>query len=307
MSALSRSAWPGVGARDVLAQRIEPTLHAQRWSLDGSGAGTMSRAITLSAGRGWLTHADGELVLRAPDVIWLPAGRARSLRLDAGSAGVNVGVSDALLAAAMGQHADAAPLRQVSLRLCLVPAPEAGPRDELLRSLLAIEAEARSGAGGSRPYLAAHLTLVLVTLWRLTSRDGGETTGAPDVNGGASPRLLRFRQLVEVQFRQHWPVARYAAELSISADRLHDLCVRSLGRAPLALVHQRVLREACSLLAGTDLAVERVAADLGFGSPSQFSRFFKRGLGGGPKAWRGQARAQVSGRVLGPGSYADWP
>jgi AraC family transcriptional regulator, transcriptional activator of pobA len=298
------------GARDVLAQLVAPTLHAQRWSLEGAQAGAMSRAVHLASGRGLLGHGGGELPLRAGDIVWLPAGSARSLRVDAGSVGVTVGVSDALLAAAMGEQADAAPLRQVSARMVAVSAPEPGPRDELVRSLHAIEAEARRGAGGSRPYLAAHLTLVLVTLWRLTSRDGAEPV--PGARGAQGPRghqrLLRFRHLVEAQFRQHWPVARYAAELALSADRLHELCVGTLGRPPLALVHQRLVREACSLLAGTDLAVERLAADLGFGSASHFSRFFRRWMGTPPSAWRAQVRAQAAaGRPVGPASYADWP
>jgi len=296
------------GARDVLAQLLLPTLHPQRWSLDGAQAGALSRALHLSAGRGSLQHAGGELALRAGDLVWLPAGQARTLQLEAGSAGVSVGVSDALLASAMGEHAEAAPLRQVSARLVVLAAPEAAPREELLRSLLAMEAEARRGGGGaSRPYLAAHLTLVLVLLWRLGSHDAPGPTGRADAGTGAS-RLLRFRHLVEAQFRGHWTVARYAAELAISADRLHDLCVRALGRRPLELVHQRVLREACSLLAGTDLSIERVAADLGFSSASHFSRFFKRGLALGPQAWRRQARqAAALGRPALPGSYADWP
>jgi AraC-like DNA-binding protein len=113
---------------------------------------------------------------------------------------------------------------------------------------------------------------------------------------------------VEAQFRHHWPVARYAEELAVSPDRLHDLCVRSLGRSPRDLVHQRLVREACGLLSGTDLSIERLAADLGFGSASHFSRFFKRWMAVGPKAWREQVRAQAAaGRPLGPASYADWP
>ena len=299
---------PAPGARDVLAQLLTPALHAQRWTLDGAPARTMSRAIHLSAGRGLLVHACGEIPLRAPDVAWLPAGSARVLQVDAGSAGVSVGVSDTLLAAAMGEHPDAAPLRQVGTRLCVVSTAEAGPRDELVRSLHAIEAEARGGHEGGRAYLSAHLTLVLVALWRLSSREGADAAPASAGAGSPTPRLLRFRHLVEAQFREHWTVARYARELSISPDRLHDLCVRALGRSPLALVHQRVVREACALLAGTDLSVERLAADLGFGSASHFSRFFKRWMTVGPKAWREQVRAQAAaGRRLGPASYADWP
>lgn len=296
---------PGAAAaRDVLAQRIVPTLHAQRWSLDGAQPGALSRAIHLQCGRGMLTHAGGDMPLRPGDIVWMPAGHARSLRVEPGSAGVSVGVSDALLAAAMGDHAEAAALRQVSLRPCTVTAAEPAPRDELVHSLMAIEAETQRGAGVSRPYLAAHLALVLVMLWRLTSREGSELPPA----GAGAPRLLRFRHLVETQFRAHWPLGRYAAELGISTDRLHDLCEHTLGRNPLALVHQRLVREACSLLAGTDLSVERVAADLGFGSASHFSRFFKRWLDESPTAWRARARAQAArGRAALPASYADWP
>ena len=292
------------GARDVLAQLIAPTLHVQRWSLESAQTGPLSRAVHLSTGSGELTHTSGELALRAGDIVWLPAGAARSLRVDAGSAGVTVGVSDALLAAAIGERPDAAPLRAVSARLVVVGAPEPGPRDELVRSLRAIEAEARAGVVGSRAYLAAHLTLVLVLLWRIASHDVAE----PEASGRGTHRLLRFRYLVEAQFRSHWSVARYAAELTISPDRLHDLCVRALGRAPIALVHQRLVREACSLLAGTDLSVERVAIDLGFGSASHFSRFFKRWMDIGPRAWREQVRTRIAtGRPIGPASYADWP
>lgn len=293
-----------LGARDVLAQAIVPTLHRQQWSLDGAQASAMYRVVHLSSGRGDLSHSDGNLPLRAPDIVWLPAGAARTLRVDAGSTGVAVGVSDSLLAASIGNQADSAVLRQISSRLCSFSTSETSARDELVRSLLAIEAEARRGAGGSWHYLAAHLTIVLVMLWRMAGR---ELTAAQSA-GHVAQRLQRFRHLVEAQFRDHWPMARYAGELSMSADRLHDLCVRNLGRAPVALVHQRLVREACLLLSGSDHSIERLATELGFASASHFSRFFKRWMEVGPKAFRERSRAQAAaGLPTLPTSYADWP
>lgn len=295
-----RSHLPLPGAHSVIAQRIVPALHAQRWTLDSG----LSYAIHLQSGRGRVVHDEGELPLRTHDVAWMPAGSGQALRVEPGSAGVSVGVSDTLLAAAMGDRPAMAALRQVSLRRFALTAAEPAAREELVRSLLAIEAEARRDAEASPPYLVAHLTLVLVMLWRLSSSGGDALPAA----GAVAPRLLRFRHLVEAQYRAHWPLSRYAAEMGISTDRLHDLCRTSLGRSPLELVHQRLVREACSLLAGTDLAVERVAADLGFGSTSHFSRFFKRWLRQSPSAWRAHARAQAaSGRAALPASYADWP
>lgn len=292
------------GARDVLAQVIQPTLHRQRWSLDGVQSGSMSRIVHLGAGRGELSHRDGEMSLREPDLVWLPAGAALSLRVEAGSAGVVVGVSDSLLAAALGDHADSAALRQMSAHLCRFSPHDSERREELARSLRAIEAEARAGAAASWHYLAAQLAIVLVVLWRMA----GPGPAAPPLAGRADQRLRQFRHLVEAQFRQRWPVARYASELALSPDRLHDLCVRSLGRPPLALVHQRLLREACLLLTGSELSVERLAGDLGFAGASQFSHFFKRGMAVGPKAYRERSRALVAaGQPMLPSSYADWP
>lgn len=296
-----------LGAREVLAQIIQPTLHRQRWSLDGAPSGAMYRAIHLSSGRGEVSHAAGTMQLRAPELVWLPAGAARSLRVEAGSTGVVVGVSDSLLAASIGDQADSAALRQISAQPCQFSLHEAAVRDELVRSLLAIEIEAREGTGGAWHYLAAHLTIVLVLLWRNAGRELSES-GAPQRGTPASQRLQRFRHLVEAQFRQHWTVARYAKALAVSPDRLHDLCVRALGRAPLALVHQRLAREACLLLSGSDMSVERLAGDLGFASASHFSRFFKRCVQIGPQAWRVQSRAlAASGKPGVPASYADWP
>ena len=302
MHRIPRSFAPG--ARDVQAQRIAPTLHAQRWSMDAAPSAAMSRVIQLFSGRGELSLREGSLMLRAPDVVWLPAGQARSLRLDPGSEGLVVGVSDALLAAAIGEHADTGGLLSLSRRLSRFVPTEPARQDELRRSLAAIEAEARESAMPTWQYVSAHLTIVLVTLSRLAGHDAARV---PEAGTGAR-RLQQFRQLVEAHFREHWTVARYAAELNMSPDRLHDLCVRTLERPPLALVHQRLVREACLLLTGTDQSVERLAADLGFSSASHFSRLFKRWMAVGPRSHRLQSRAAVAqGRPALPTSYADWP
>ena len=292
------------GSREVLAHAIAPALRRQRWSLLGQGGASASHAIHLSAGRGLVLHRNGELALRAPDVIWLPAGRARELQVEAGSVGVSVGFSDGLLAKALSERDEEAPLRQVSARLVVVTPPEGALREELVRSLMAIETEVRSGTGGLRPYLAAHLTIVLIALWRLSSNDLAQPLGGAP----GQQRLLRFRRLVEAQFRTRWPVSRYAKELGLSPDGLHDLCVRSLGRSPSSLVHERVVGEACTLLARTDLSVEQLSGDLGFESASHFSRFFKRWTGRSPKHWRDGVRLQAeNGQARQGQGYGDWP
>jgi AraC-like DNA-binding protein len=293
-----------MSARDVLAMNIQPTLHAQRWSLAAPDGAPLGRFVHLASGRGSLVHTRGEMTLHALDLVWLPAGQAVALRVAPGSEGIVVGVSDSLLAAAIGSHAEAHLLRHLTGRTARLTVHETDPRDEILRSLRAIESEARKGLEGSWGYLSAHLTIVLVWMWRL----GSQGTLPVEAMAAGTQRLQRFRQLVEAQFRDHWPIARYAAALNTSTDRLHDLCVRSVGRPPLTLLHQRIVLEAGRLLSSTDLGVEAVAAELGFGSASHFSRFFRRWTETSPKAWREQARGRARGGLQTlPASYADWP
>lgn len=281
----------------MLALRIQPTLHGQRWSLGGPGGAALGRFVHLSAGRGQLAHTGGEMNLHAHDLVWLPPGQATGLGVQPGSEGMVVGVSDSLLTAAVGSHAESHLLRHLTARTARLTARtarltvhEADPRSEIGRALGAMEAEARKGLEGSWAYLSAHLSIVLVWMWRLASK-GSLDMGAGSIRpASGAQRLQRFRQLVEAQFREHWPVARYAATLGITPDRLNDLCVRSVGRPPLTLVHQRLTLEACRLLASSDLGLEAVAAELGFGSASHFSRFFRRWTQASPSAWRQQAR-----------------
>lgn len=288
---------------DVLAQTIVSTLHAQRWSLDQTPQASLHRVVLFTSGQGALLHADGERAMRASEVLWLPGGQGRSLSVRAGSSGLVAGFSDALLAAAIGTHADSLLLRHMTARVCTMSVQDAVERDELLHALQAIARGSRQAALGSWHYLSAHLAIVLVLLWRLSG-----TAGAVPEAGHSASLLQRFRHLVEAQYRDHWTIARYAHELALTPDGLHDLCRRKLGRMPSELVHQRLVREACVLLGESAGSVGRVGSELGFGSASHFSRFFKRWMGASPRAYREQSRRQaaqgLTPRLYG---YADWP
>ncbi|OZB18031.1 MAG: hypothetical protein B7X55_05465 [Rhodobacterales bacterium 34-62-10] len=127
--------------------------------------------------------------------------------------------------------------------------------------------------------------------------------------GGSSSLILQqFRQSVETHFRDRWSVARHAAALNMSGDRLHDICRRMLGKSPLRLIHERLGFEAQVLLERSSMTLEQIAEFLGFRSAAQFSNFFKALHGVRPGAWRRAVRGsgtQAGARVT--RSYADWP
>ena len=118
------------------------------------------------------------------------------------------------------------------------------------------------------------------------------------------PRTIaqRFLHAVDLHFRDHWTIARYAGEVGVSPDRLNATVRRTTGRSPLSLIHGRLMHEAEALLDDSSLQISEIAEQLGFSDPAYFSRFYKRLSGHSPNI---QRREVV--RREGAPSFADWP
>ncbi|BAN48850.1 helix-turn-helix domain-containing protein [Metapseudomonas resinovorans] len=98
--------------------------------------------------------------------------------------------------------------------------------------------------------------------------------------------LQEFTRLLEQHFREHLPIEHYAQRLGISAAHLNALCRRLAGQSALQMINQRLLLEAKRCLVYTAMTINQVSDSLGFSEPAYFSRFFKRGTGQSPKAFR---------------------
>jgi len=237
-------------------------------------------------------------------LMWIPARAADRLHVRAGGAGHLLAMSDDLLATTMGIGSEAIMLGQLADRMLMSPVTSAVVLADLHRSFAAIEREYMSAQSGSETSVSAHILRILVALWRMSGIEA--SAGRP--RGAASAILQRYRHLVELHFRDHWPIPRYAKSLAVSADRLHAICTRELARSPLRLVHERVAREAVLLLSRSVLTVEQISNHLGFKDPAHFNRFFKIHVGTPPGAFRRNAgRTAVIENGPAPYSYADWP
>ena len=94
----------------------------------------------------------------------------------------------------------------------------------------------------------------------------------------------------------------------MSPDRLHDTCLRAIGRPPLRLIHERTAYEAQILLQRSTRTVDQIAGHLGFRSSGQFNKFFKMQTGIPPGEYRRSLRRNSGAdRNQSFGSYADWP
>ncbi|PKM32154.1 MAG: AraC family transcriptional regulator [Gammaproteobacteria bacterium HGW-Gammaproteobacteria-12] len=129
-------------------------------------------------------------------------------------------------------------------------------------------------------------SLISVLLVAIARRQLARNEAQEPTDGRGREHVQAFVRLLEVHFREHLPIEHYASRLGISAAHLNALCRRLAGQSALQLINQRLLLEAKRCLVYTTMTVSQVSDSLGFSEPGYFSRFFKRGSGLSPKAFR---------------------
>jgi AraC-like DNA-binding protein len=90
---------------------------------------------------------------------------------------------------------------------------------------------------------------------------------------------------------EDWSVQRLAQGVSLSPSRFAARFAATLGESPMAYVAKWRMSVACQLLAGTQQAIDRIAADVGYDNPAAFNRAFKKHVGVPPATWRARERA----------------
>ncbi|WP_221797546.1 helix-turn-helix domain-containing protein [Oceanobacter mangrovi] len=135
--------------------------------------------------------------------------------------------------------------------------------------------------------LGSWLSLLVVSLQRWGQQADSET--GQHSQSRASLHLQQYNQLINRDYSLQRSVESYASELGLTAPHLNSLCRQLLGKNALALVHERLLLEACRRLSYTIQPVSSIADQLGFNDPAYFTRFFKRQIGLSPKQYRQQS------------------
>lgn len=168
-----------------------------------------------------------------------------------------------------------------------------GPADPLMRALAQGGIAGLSAAAAARVFWLAREMLALQQQWqqqdplflslaeslvRSLARDGPQD----DARERADQRLDRFRQLIELHYRNRRDLDFYAGSLGLTQRTLSRLTAARLGCSPMDLIHRRLVLEAHRLLRYTNASATQVAAELGFDDPSYFSRFYQRLTGRRP-------------------------
>lgn len=267
--------------------------------------GRTVQCIMVLSGSALRLKPDNEEVIVGPAINWGPKSLDTRIKAKAGSNGIIMTLGDATLSNAIGHKPEAAALRLMSAReftLGLTAKPDIA--QTISTCFNAIFKELDAGQTGMETVIEAQIRIMLVSLWRAGVNEMIENQSYQSAN----LTLERFRHLVEAHLRERWPVQRFAAELDVSPDRLHDICTRTLGKPPQRLIRDRLTFEAQALLQRSYQTLDQIADHLGFRSTSQFSTFFKVEVGVPPGSFRRASRQHGwDEKAAQVGSYADWP
>jgi len=117
------------------------------------------------------------------------------------------------------------------------------------------------------------LNLFLISIQRIGERNSCKQLL---INNPYHIVFVRFRQLLETNYRKIHTVNEYADLLNISGKTLTNYTKAISQQTPLDIINERIILEAKRLLTHSGLSVNEIAFDLGFEDPSYFVKFFKR-------------------------------
>lgn len=292
-------------------EKASPAIHAENFSgglaprdwIIRQHVDRRAHLLVVETRSGTATLRGTAVAFEAPTLLWLPGDVEGQLQVQAGTTGHLVALSEDLLTRIVAGSAEALHLQRTIDRFVMLSGRQIdGAIDAIATSCATLVRELHTPGRGSMSMVSSHILLLCLHLWRSTTREDATSETA---QRGDGPRLVgNFLQMVELHYRDGWPIARYAAALGVTDDKLHAHCKREKASSPRAIIHDRLIHEACTRLHQLDLPVEQIGYGLGFRDPGYFSRFFRKHQGISPGAYR--RRARVEQAKQGP-FYAAWP
>lgn len=272
---------------------IEPVSQRSRlfdWTISPHAHPGIFQIVLLHSGCGLIAAEGSERAIAPGALIVLPAGCVHAFRFaeDAEGAVLSLALDllhDPRIAALCKRMLGDAGAPRV---LALDPAAAEFARCRwLMDDLTGLLGQNRAGhlADG----VAARIALLVCLVEEMG--EGGAARG-PAKPGDTL--ALRFRQMVEGDFRDGRSMADYARELGASVPTLTRACRAATGKSPARIVHDRILLEAMRSLTYSSASVNQIANDLGFSEAAYFARFFRQRAGMTASAFR-RDRAWLSG------------
>lgn len=190
---------------------------------------------------------------------------------------------------------------RMQVGLCSFASPDAALLVSLLPAMIVARGEPRltlllqlvgDETRQARPGRELVLERLLEVLLIEALRCGTDITAVPSVARGLSDdRLVAALRAIHARPAHGWTVADLAAEAAMSRSAFFTRFSRIVGLPPMEYLRAWRMALAKRLLRTRQLAIEQVAAQVGYGSASTFSTAFNRHVGMPPTRY---ARALVT-------------
>jgi AraC family transcriptional regulator, transcriptional activator of pobA len=269
-----RAAAAGFLHLETLDVRTRPS----GWTIPMHRHADLNHVFLLTAGAGAILTGEREIGFAAPSLLLIPAGAPHGFTYRRESTGYVLTVASGFIERrpAAGEVLDG-----------LFSAPHPLGCGEAVGPLQAAYATLARELAWQAPGHDAAVEAAVLQIFVLALRLQHQARAAERGGVGRDAALLaRFREQVELRFREHPPLETYAETLGVSLSRLHQACRRVGGVTPLGVVQERLLLEAKRSLLYSDMGVAALALDLGFSDPAYFSRFFAKQAGVSARAFR---------------------
>ena len=284
----------------VLATQIRTSLADQTWSTRTIDGAPCFRIFLLRGGRAAFTARETPpLEMTGPQVLCAPFKAAGNLRLRAGGSGAWMLATEELVLRIAGDNPLSAKLLPLLDRPLVAPTERIESVIAELEALFNAVARETASPGLGAPVMSAlYVGLIVMHLWRACGAMNGDASDA------TMSTAQRFRQLVEMHYRDNLSVDDFCRMLNVTRAHLHNACLRALGGPPQRVVHDRLVAEARLRLRQNATRIEQVAYSLGFRDPAYFNRFFRRLTGMSPGAYRRSIRGSPPKEQT---SFEAWP
>ncbi|HEX7418124.1 MAG TPA: hypothetical protein VF315_08730, partial [Steroidobacteraceae bacterium] len=238
---------------------IQSRSRLHRWEIDAHVHDQLCQIVCVLSGAVESGLDEEHAARQGPVAISIPAGVVHSFRFSPETLGYVLTLSPRWL----GDEA-LSPIGEACERLFAAPRVlhlEAHWHEvRRIASLFAqLDEEFRSPVSRGAPVPG---WLARAIVWHL-ARHCTRCPQAPAALAGRGTLLVRFLQLIEERYLEHWPLERYAAALHVSPERLNRLCRAEANVSAFALVQERLLREACRRVVYLVAPVAQLAFELG--------------------------------------------
>jgi AraC-like DNA-binding protein/mannose-6-phosphate isomerase-like protein (cupin superfamily) len=153
-----------------------------------------------------------------------------------------------------------------------------------LVELMQAEDTGITDAGEHRAYICSLFSAFLLTLKH-------NFTGKQQP--GNDRMVSDFIKLVDHNYHEGLSIGDYAQKLNISEKTLCREVKKQTALTPARIVRERVMLEACRLLANTNLIIKEIAYQLHFSDTAHFTRVFKQEKHCTPQEYRKGAQSTI--------------